>query len=103
MRQASWAESVFWLFTVLVDETKYGMNSRNLLGQLGEAGIQTRPLAQPMHLSPVYADLNHCDCPVASRLYQEGLSLPCSVGLGDSQLRVLDALKLTSPLEQKRP
>ena len=102
MRQASWAESVFWLFTVLVDETKYGLNSRALLKKLDEAGIQTRPLWQPMHLSPAHADLKPFDCPVANQLYQDGLSLPCSVGLGESQRRVVGKLKLLSSLEKQR-
>ena len=98
MWQAPWAESAFWLFTVQVDEAKYGMDSRDLLNQLNEAGIQSRPLWQPIHISPAHADLNNPDCPVADRLYQECLSLPCSVGLGDSQSRVIDTLKrLSSP------
>ena len=101
MVQAPWAESVFWLFSILVDEAKYGMSSRELLSKLGEAGIQSRPLCQPMHLSPAYADLKPADCPMSGRLFQEGLSLPCSVGLGDSQSRVIGALKqLSSDMQQ---
>jgi perosamine synthetase len=96
MRQASWAESVFWLFTVMVDEAEFGSDSRALLKELAEVGIQTRPLWQPMHLSPAYADLNPNDCPVANQLYREGLSLPCSVGMGESQHRVIGALRLRS-------
>jgi len=100
MLQAPWAESVSWLFTVLVDQTRYGMDSRELMKRLAQAEIQTRPLWQPMHLSPAYADLKPADCPVASQLYQEGLSLPCSVGLGDSQHQVIGALKRISSEKQ---
>lgn len=96
MHQAPWAESVFWLFTVMVNEPEFGSSSRALLKELDEAGIQTRPLWQPMHLSPAHAGLNPNDCPVANQLYREGLSLPCSVGLGESQHRVVDALWLRS-------
>ena len=96
MVQAPWADSVFWLFSVLVDETKYGMNSRQLLTRLGEAGIQSRPLCQPMNLSPAHVDLHSTDCPVSDRLFQEGLSLPCSVGLGKSQSKVISTLKQLS-------
>ena len=92
MSEAPWADSVYWLFTVLVDEREYGMGSRELLSNLGKAGVQSRPLWQPMHLSPAYADLNPSDCLVANQLYKNGLSLPCSVGLGDSQQFVLDIL-----------
>jgi len=101
MFQAPWAESVSWLFTVLVNEAHFGMDSRELLIQLSEAGIQTRPLWQPMHLSPAHADSNPPDCPVASRLYQQCLSLPCSVGLGDSQRRVISVLKKLSSEAQR--
>lgn len=96
MRQAPWAESVFWLFTVMVDEIRFGSNSRVLLKELDEFGIQSRPLWQPIHLSPAYADLNPNDCPVANALYRDGLSLPCSVGLGKLQSHVVDALRLRS-------
>jgi perosamine synthetase len=101
MRQAPWAESVSWLYTVLVDETKYGMDSRDLLNRLGKAGIQTRPLCQPLHASPAYSDIENSDCPVANRLYQQGLSLPCSVGLGESQRRVVGTLKQLSSEMQR--
>ena len=96
MRQASWAESAFWLFTVMVDEQKFGSDSRTLLKKLNSLGIQTRPLWQPMHLSPAHADLNPNDCPVANQLYRDGLSIPCSVNLGESQHEVVEALKLQS-------
>ena len=102
MRQASRAESVFWLFTVMVNEAKFGSNSRALLNKLDEVGIQTRPLCQPMSLSPAYADLNPSDCPVANQLYREGLSLPCSVSLGESQHRVVDTLRLLSSSGRQR-
>ena len=93
MQQAPWAENVFWLFTVLIDEAQYGMDSRSLLKKLNEVGIQSRPLWQPMHLSPAHLESEPDDCPVAGRLYREGLSLPCSVGLKEEQHTVLDTLK----------
>jgi perosamine synthetase len=87
MGEASWAYSIFWMYTILVDETKYGVNSRALLSELGEASIQTRPLWQPMHRSPVYADLRSGDCPVADQLHRDALSLPCSVSIGPLQIQ----------------
>jgi perosamine synthetase len=91
---ASWASSANWLYTVLVDETIYPMDSRALMRALGERGIQTRPLWQPGHLSPAHAGCQSCQNGVAEALYQQGLSLPCSVGLDtESQDRVVDALK----------
>lgn len=90
MREAEWASSIFWMYTVLVDETEYGMDSRQLLRFLQEAGIQSRPLWQPVHLSPSHTG-NPYRCEVAEQLYRHALSLPCSVGLTEAeQSRVIE-------------
>lgn len=81
MREAEWAFSIFWMYTVLVDEKTFGMDSRGLLRALAAEKIQTRPLWQPIHLSPAHRDGVLLDCPVAERLNRDALSLPCSVGL----------------------
>jgi perosamine synthetase len=91
--QADWAGSIFWLYTVMVDERGFGMSSRALLERLDSAGIQTRPLWQPLHMSPLYKDMPATDCRVAEKLYEQGLSLPCSVQLGEGQERVLQAIR----------
>ena len=93
MRQAPWAESVFWLYSILVDGSTFGMTSRALLRNLDELGIQTRPLWQPGHLSPAHRGAFATDCSVAERLNRDALSLPCSVGLApDAQARVIEAI-----------
>ena len=81
MREASWADSIFWMYTALVDEALYGMDSRELLNRLAAEGIQARPLWQPIDQSPAYASLKPAACPIANTLYRDALSLPCSVGL----------------------
>jgi perosamine synthetase len=94
MRQAPWAESIWWMYTVLVDRRRYGLDSRALLRRLEEAGIQARPLWQPMHRSPAHRGLESGSFPVAERLNRDGLSLPCSVGLTrHEQARVTDVIR----------
>jgi perosamine synthetase len=96
MKQAPWAYSTFWMYTVKVDQTIYGMGSRELLRALDEAGIQTRPLWQPIHASMAHQAGAFGAYPVADRLYGDCLSLPCSVGLSRSQLR-----RVTSAVTQQ--
>ena len=86
MREASWATSIFWMYTILVDEMQYGVGSRALLRQLEANSIQARPLWQPMHHSPVFCDLELHVCPQADRLNRMAISLPCSVGLTEAQM-----------------
>ncbi len=80
------AFSTFWLYSILVDEKKACMNSRALLRYLYERGIQTRPLWQPMHLSPAQRGSYATDCSVAEWLNRQAISLPCSVDIKEEQL-----------------
>jgi perosamine synthetase len=97
MTQASWARSVFWMYTVLVNPRLFGMTSRSLLRVLRRSGIQTRPLWQPMHRSPAHRGADAVDCSIADRLYLHGLSLPCSVNLQpDAQDCVIASIRRTS-------
>jgi len=94
MPEAKWANSVFWLYTILVDAAEFGIDSRALLQRFEEAGIQTRPLWQPMHRSPPHRACQAYRCQVADRLNRDALSLPCSVGLqSHQQERVLSVLE----------
>ena len=86
MSQADWAQGIFWLYTALVDENQFGIDSRALINRLDKERIQTRPLWQPIHSSPAYKDQNPADCPVADRLYRDAISLPCSVGISTEEI-----------------
>jgi perosamine synthetase len=78
--EADWAFSTFWMYTLLVDEKKSGIDARELLRELAARKIQTRPLWQPIHRSP--AHFSECArCPNSDALYSQAISLPCSVGL----------------------
>jgi perosamine synthetase len=93
MRQAPWAHSVFWMYTVLVDQSEFGLDSRDLLRELGKRNIQTRPLWQPLHLSNAHTGAQSTDCSTSEKLNLGALSLPCSVGLDDqSQTRVIECI-----------
>jgi perosamine synthetase len=93
MAEAPWATSIFWMYTILVDEQKYGKSSRVLMHSLSAAGIQSRPLWQPLNRNRSMAGAFACLDGVADALHHDALSLPCSVGLTQSdQDRVIDCL-----------
>src|SRR5262249_34323619 len=73
MREASWAFSAFWMFTVLVDEGSYGRDSRSLLRFLAEQKIQARPLWQPMHKSRAHSGAWSRPCPHADTIHGRAL------------------------------
>ena len=93
MKEASWASSSWWLYTVLVDNAVFGTDSRQLMRSLNSKKIQTRPLWQPIHLSGAHRG-STTKMPIAEKLYQQALSLPCSAGLGENdQSRVIEEVR----------
>jgi perosamine synthetase len=99
MREAEWAISTFWMYTILLDPIQYGMDSRELLHHLSALNIQTRPLWQPAHRSPSQPGVCANGCGIADELNRNALSLPCSVGLKEAdQRRVIEAI-----LENAKP
>ena len=84
MEEASLATASFWMYTVLVDEALYGTDSRGLMRRLAHAGVQSRPLWQPLHLSPAHAGCQSYLCETAEKLYRQGLSLPSFVGMTEA-------------------
>jgi perosamine synthetase len=94
MKEASWASSSWWLYTVLVDNSAFGSDSRQLMRSLNSKKIQTRPLWQPIHLSAAHRGRSEAKMPTAEKLYQQALSLPCSAGLGEKeQTRVIEEVR----------
>ncbi len=92
-REAPWAFSTWWLYTVLV-EPEFGMSSRQLLKILRAQGIQTRPLWHPLPgLSP-FKDCFSYKVEVADMLCAKALSLPSSSSLTvKDQERVIAAIR----------
>jgi perosamine synthetase len=76
---AEWAESVCWLFSILIDSQTFGISRDMLMKALKEGNIDTRPLFPPMHLQPIYNTGKYL--PTAESLSDRGLSLPSSVNL----------------------
>jgi perosamine synthetase len=94
MPQAPWADGTFWLYTILVDEKQFGVNSRELIQRLEAVGIQSRPLWQPMHQSSVHSRAQATSCETADWLHASAVSLPSSVGLSESdQEHVIESVK----------
>jgi len=79
--EKAWAKSVYWLYSILIDEEEFGISAKELGRQLKERGIETRPLFPMVHQQPIY-DTGQ-NLPVCESLSSRGLSLPSSVNLNE--------------------
>ena len=78
--EAPWARSTYWMTSVLF-AGGHPADVPALVRALTAAGVGARPLWLPLHRQPVFRAAQAYKIEVASRLYQRGLSLPCSVGI----------------------
>lgn len=86
-------DPAWWLFTLTIDPAITGLTARQVMAHLKEQGIESRPLWQPIHLSPAHAGALCLGGEVAKRLYDQALSLPSSVGLSATdQDRVIETI-----------
>jgi perosamine synthetase len=93
MAEAPWAFSTFWLYTILVEPARFGAGSRELLSRLDRAGIESRPLWQPLTRSAALRGSPSTSAPVADAIAASALSLPSSVDLTPvDQARVIAAV-----------
>jgi perosamine synthetase len=89
--QMSWAKCVYWLYSVLVEDS-FGRNTAAVAAGLRENGVDSRPFFHPNHLLPPYA--GGPALPVAENIARRGLSLPTGVNLTKPQVQgICDVLK----------
>jgi perosamine synthetase len=87
--EADWARSVYWMYGLVLDAERTGLDARQFAQRLADRGVETRPFFLGMHEQPVFQDkgLFHGEqYPVAERLARQGLYLPSGLGLTECQL-----------------
>jgi perosamine synthetase len=93
--EADWAKSVYWMYSILVDQDRFGMDRDELRLRLAKRGIETRTFFIPMHLQPIYHQQFKGErYPVAEGLCRRGLYLPSASSLTQAEIRfIVDSLK----------
>lgn len=94
--EMSWAQNVYWVYgIVLGDERK--TDAAQVMQQLRNKGIETRPFFLGMHEQPVFHGMGlFCgdNYPVAERLSRQGFYIPNGLALTNDQIaEVIAAIK----------
>ncbi len=81
--ELDWAKNVYWMYSVVI-KPEFSLSRDELARFLFERGIQTRTFFCPMNQQPFLQDMpgfREVPCPVADRLWEQGLYLPSSINL----------------------
>ncbi|MDP3791553.1 MAG: DegT/DnrJ/EryC1/StrS family aminotransferase [Candidatus Omnitrophota bacterium] len=87
--EEKWAKSVYWMYSVLVEED-FGLTRDRFRTELLKEGIETRSFFIPMHRQPVIQKLGLVDkkkrYPVSDYISDHGLYLPTGLALKDKNI-----------------
>ena len=92
----AYVKNVYWMYTVLIDEAKFGVSKDKLRELLKEAQIDTRDLFYPPEMQPIltqkYPRMGHF--PKAQYAAAHGCYLPSGLAITKDQIdRVADAIE----------
>ncbi len=108
---AAWAEASPWMFAITVDPDEFGCSSNELMTELAEKNIETRPLFLPLHTLPPFREESRRrgeELPVTDELSARGMMLPTFNQLTDADIdsitaAIADARRKTSRLRRDAP
>jgi perosamine synthetase len=79
--------NVYWMYCILVDKKRYGMDRDALRAVLAKKGIETRTFFVPIHFQPTYYEQYKRETfPVSEMLCRDGLYLPSASTLTEQQI-----------------
>jgi pyridoxal phosphate-dependent aminotransferase EpsN len=91
MPEADWGRHTRWLTTLTIDPAEFGATREDVRLALEAHNIESRPLWKPMHLQPVFNELEVAGGSVCATLFDKGLCLPSG-----SQMTVDDLQRVTA-------
>lgn len=83
-----WATHVYWMYAILIDEKKFGMNKDRFRAVLLKKGIDTRDFFYAPSTQPALTEvgLGKGDFPVANLIANTGCYLPSGLAITDDQI-----------------
>lgn len=86
--ELDWARNVYWMYGIVVTE-EFALTRDELMAYLGEQEIESRTFFCPMNMQPFLRrqpGFREVECPVAERVWERGMYLPCGIDLSDETL-----------------
>ncbi|MBN2239562.1 MAG: aminotransferase class I/II-fold pyridoxal phosphate-dependent enzyme [Dehalococcoidales bacterium] len=85
-RECSWARSIYWMPSILVDNNKFGIDRDTVREELSKRGIDTRSVFPVISSYPMWKETNN---PTAKRIGEQGINLPSGVCLKREEVQYI--------------
>lgn len=92
IHKTKYADNIYWVFGIVLDHSKTNLSAKQLMSQLAEKKIGTRPFFWPMHKQPVFNKqrmfINDTH-PVAEYISTQGLYIPGGLAITRQQQEIV--------------
>ena len=86
--KTDYAENIYWVYTIVLKDN-YPKNAKQIMKELRDKGIGTRPFFYTMHLQPVFQRMGLFKgdtYPNSEKLYEKGFYIPSGLALTEEQI-----------------
>jgi perosamine synthetase len=94
--ELDWARNVYWMYGIVITD-EFPLSRDELIAYLAERQIESRTFFCPMNMQPFLrrqAGFRDVPCPVAERLWERGMYIPCGIDLPDETLaEIVDQIR----------
>jgi perosamine synthetase len=83
-----YAKNIYWVYGIVINDDT-GITADEIINQLGDNNIGSRPFFWPMHKQPVLNSMGLFideSYPVAERLAEQGFYIPSGMAITDQQI-----------------
>lgn len=84
VEKTDYAENIYWVYPIVISDD-VAFEARQVMQELGRAGIGTRHFFYPLHRQPAllrhYPQLSKLNLPVSDKLAKKGFYIPSGLGL----------------------
>lgn len=95
IKSTDYCENIYWVYAITLKD-EFSKTAKQVMVELGEKKIGTRPFFYPMHQQPVFNKAGlflQDELPNSEKLYQRGFYIPSGLALTKNQtIEVSDAL-----------
>lgn len=89
-KKNNWTEPTCWMYSILINQDKAGVDRDELIKNLKEENIDSRPFFYPIHQMPPYQRYSASrEFPAASYLSVRGINLPSGANLTSEEINYI--------------
>ncbi len=91
LAKTGYAENIYWVYGIVLKKTVKA-NAKEVMNQLAEKNIGSRPFFYPMHKQPVFTQkgmFKNENYPVAENLAEKGFYIPSGLGITNEEIHIV--------------